>query len=290
MRALLPLIPLGLCASTLAQPAAPDAAVPIDAAFPAGLEWQALSGDGRSVETRLGTLTLERGPQCAETREPINALDLKLAGNTFATIGCTLDGDYYIIHFRNRFEHGDTDLVLFSADAGGSGSPPPRLHLIVLSPGTEPRVLMDPEFRSSDWTQRVASDGRELWLDLGFRDGSLKRAHFDGETFTIDYVPVPQARCENAYQTLADCQSRGRGEDFSGLTLIDMLRTRESMSLASIRALRNVSQHPGFDGDAYVRTCAALIETGAMPEFTAFETAVCSSENAAPSTGERSAN
>ncbi len=285
MKALLPLIPIGFCAAALAQPAAPDAAVPFDSAFPAGLEWQAIDGYERSVETRFGTLALERGSQCPQTREPILDIQLVLAGNLITSLGCTLDGDYYIVFFKNRFEHGDTDLVLFGASAGGSGSPPERLHLIVLAPGAEPRILMDPEFRSLDGTERVASDGRQLWLDLGFREGALKRAHFDGATFAIDYVPiermpVARASCESVYRTLTDCLQRGRGRNYSGLTLSELLGLVGSFSTASHRSLQSLSHHPGFDGNGYVQICESAISMGAMPEFDLFEATVCSSESA----------
>jgi hypothetical protein len=269
----LPLISIGLCTAPLAQPAAPvqtaaaDGAVPFDSAFPAGLEWQAIDGYDRSVETRFGTLAREDGSQCPQTREPILGIELRLAGNLIASLGCTPDGDYYIVFFRNRFEHGDTDLVLFGATAGGSGSPPQRLHLIVLAPGAEPRILMDPEFRSVDGTERVASNGRELWFDLGFRDGALKRGHFDGATLEIDYVPiermpVPRASCDFAYATLNECQQRGRGKDYSDLTLSELLGLAGSYSTAAGGTLRSLSHHPGFNGRAYVRMCQTLISTG----------------------------
>lgn len=284
MKSLPPLITLGLCASALAQPA-PDAAVPIGSVFPPGLEWNSITTSGESVETRFGTLALEQGRRCSA--EPIFGVELTLAGNSIASLGCTPDGDYYIVRFKDRFQHGDTDLVLLGADAGGSGSPPQRLHLIVLAPGTEPKILMDPDFRSSDDTQMIASDGRELWLDLGFRAGSVKRAHFDGSTFTIDYVPVlpmpvPLARCEHVYATLGDCQQRRRNRDYSGLTLSELLAVPGSVSNASRGNLQRLMQFPGFDGDAYMQFCARLVAPGEMPEFNEFQAAVCSGENATP--------
>jgi len=285
MKALLPPISIGFCAAALAQPAAQGGAVPIDSVFPPGLEWNSITTSGESVETRFGTLALEQGRRCSA--EPIFGVELLLAGESIASLGCTPDGDYYIVRFKDRFQHGDTDLVLLGADAGGSGSPPERLHLIVLAPGAEPRILMDPEFRSLDGTQRVASDGGELWLDLGFREGALKRGHFDGATFVIDYVPiermpVPRASCEDAYSTLGDCQQRGRGNDYSELTLNELLGLVGSFSTASRRGLQSLSHYPGFNGRAYVRMCQALISTGSMPAYESFESAVCSSDAATP--------
>jgi hypothetical protein len=281
------LISMGFCAAALAQPAAPGPAMPFESALPSALEWQPIVGGEQSLETRFGTLVLQRGSQCPQTREPILDTELILAGNRIATVGCTPDGDYYIVSFKNRFEHGETDLVLFGATAGGSGTPPQRLHLIVLAPGEEPVILMDPEFRSLDGTQRVASDGRELWLDLGFREGALKRGHFDGSTFAIDYVPIQRmpvrsASCDDAYRTLIDCLQRGRGRNYSGLTLSELLGLIGAFSTASHRSLQSLSHYPGFDGAGYVQMCASAISMGAMPKFDLFEATVCSSETATP--------
>ena len=95
-------------------------------------------------------------------------------------------------------------------------------------------------------------------------------------------MPVPRASCEYAYGTLNDCRQRGRGQDYSELTLSELLGLPSSFSTASRLSLQSLSHHPGFNGRAYVRMCQALISSGSMPAYETFESAACSSDAATP--------
>ena len=171
-------------------------------------------------------------------------------------------------------------VVVLGANAGGSASPPERLHLVVLDPDGESRIEMDPAFRSTDGTERVASDGTRLWFDLGYDDHSRKIGVFDGESLRIEYrdvglTPVARDSCEAAHATLFDCIQRGRGKDYSTYSLSEFLRVPGSLSTASRGPLLRLSNHPGFDGEAYMSICSLAASTGVDPGYDTFESLVC---------------
>jgi hypothetical protein len=174
--------------SAPAQPQIRDSEDASAAIFPATLDWQRIEGSAKAIETRSGRLTI--GPsteKCRGSAEPIFYTEIRVEDDLLEKLGCTPNGDYYLVFFKNAFELREVHTVILGADAGGSGSPPQRLHLVVLTLSGEAHIEMDPEFRSIDGTERVASDGMRLWFDLGNVGQKRKLAIFDGETLRIEY-------------------------------------------------------------------------------------------------------
>jgi len=184
--ALLSLVAL-FCVPVVAQPLIQESEQAISAVFPAALEWQRIEGAAKSIETRSGRLSIHSSTErCPGTREPILYTEIRMDDNLLERMGCTSNGDYYLVFFKNVFDLQAMTVVILGANAGGSASPPERLHLVVLDPHGQGRIEMDPTFRSIDGTQRVASDGTRLWFDLGYVDGKRKVGVFDGESFRIE--------------------------------------------------------------------------------------------------------
>jgi len=247
--------------------------------FPATLDWQPIEGGGRSLETRYGTLSTGPGKRCVPTGEPITYVEVLLNERPIGTLGCTPSGDYYLNFFRNRIELGGTDVVILSSDAGGSGSPPPRLHLILIRPDAPPRIEADPSFRSIDGTQQFAYKGTELWFDLGYVDGRRRFGVFDGGSLRISeqaVVPEPlQAEiCERTHASLNACVSQGRMVD-RDYTEYSLARFLGEISRAAARPIEELMHNPGFNQEAYMRVCASSAKTGVVPDYTIFAASVC---------------
>jgi hypothetical protein len=271
---------LALAATTAsAQSETPDSLPGVADLFPDALNWQQIEAKDKTADTRYGTLSLATGEQCPQTREPIRYLDIRLNDRSIGVLGCTPGGDHYLNFFGNRFELGGTDVIVLSSDAGGSGSLPPRLQLIVLPPDAAPRIEADPEFRSTDGTRNVAAFGSSLLFDLGYVDGNRKTAVFDGETLRIEQSavkpePLADAHCASIYNIVNACIARGRGndEDFSGYSPGDFLRL---LSRAEARPIEKLLNDPGFAQAEFMGVCATAARTGMAPDYGTFTALVC---------------
>ena len=139
---------------------------------------------------------------------------------------------------------------------------------------------MDPGFRSTFGRERVASDGRRLWFDLDYLEGDRKVAVFDGESLDVGFMPAEPAplsgpECDAAYSTLLDCMQRGRGKDYSALSLAGFLDDYGTLSNASRGNLRRLSNLPGFRADAYMQICAVTAQAQLQPSRESFEAEIC---------------
>jgi hypothetical protein len=272
---------IGLLVATapLAQPAG-NAGNDVDAGIlPADLDWQPINGSERQIATRFGLLTVDRGEQCAGTREPAPQLEIRFEGALVQALPC-LDGDYYIASFRNAFALGPVDIVILGATGGGSGSPPQRLHLVIVDPASGPRLETDPDFRSVDWTENVASDGNRLWFDLGYDEGNRKTAVFAAGGLRIDRTPAAPTPlsdeiCRSVRGALQDCRARANGRDLAGYSISRLIDDYRLLSTASRNVLRAVSHHPGFSGDEFVLACGLMSEAPAVAAYDQFAEAVC---------------
>lgn len=262
-----------------ADPEPAEAAV-LATLFPPQLEWRPVAGNTTALATRFGTLTVAQGERCPGTGEPIFFVEIRLDGERIDALGCTPEGDYYLVFFKNAFVLGATDVVVLGAGAGGSGSPPERLHLIVLDRNRTLRIEQDPTFRSVDGTARVAVDGTRLWFDLGYAGHARRTAAFDGATLSVVHrsiapAPVAARRCESGYRALSDCMQRGRSRGLAGYSFAQFLYASSTLSTASRGSLRALGHHPGFSGDAFMEACRVAAERGELPDYASFAAGVC---------------
>jgi hypothetical protein len=126
------------------------------------------------------------------------------------------------------------------------------------------RLERDPAFRSSDWTQRVATDGQRLYFDLGYELRRRKTALLDGSGLHIYLTdsapaPVPEATCRFLHSVVGSATC----------TL------RQGLPNSVLRPLNALGHRPGFEREPFLQACELAGRLGEVPSYDAFEHDVC---------------
>jgi hypothetical protein len=229
--------------------------------IPPGLAWRDFGPDyTKNVQTRFGALEVIRlGPD----DERASFVEFRLDGELIAAPIPRRD-DFFLVSFESVFPFRDRDVVLAEATSGGSGSPPPQLLLIQVNRNGTAELVIDPEFRSSDWTQRVATDGERMFFDLGYHEARRKSAVFaDGrlEVFldVATPTPLPESRCQWLHHVTGQ----------SACTL------RQGLPNSVLRTLRALEHRPGFTREPFIEACELAGQRGEAPPYEAFRLDVC---------------
>jgi hypothetical protein len=236
----------------------PNAGEPFDSAL---LDWHALRNGHEIAATRFGEIRIAYTGEGGERGGDIEVrFDGKLVAPPIPRRGNT----YSVLKVSEVFEFGDRDVVLLYADGGGSGTPSPLLHLIVVRAGGAGPLLTNPEFRSADWTTRVATDGSRIFFDLGYERREAKTAVFDGDRIRIyraarDPAPLSEDDCRFLYGWV------------NGPSCL----LRQGLPNAALHRLADLEQRPGFHRELFERMCEEAGQRGVAPPHESFELTVC---------------
>jgi hypothetical protein len=229
--------------------------------IPPGLAWRDFGSEyTKSIETRFGVLTVVRlGPD----DERATFVEFRLDGEL---IGAPIPrrDDFFLVSFESVFPFRDQDVVLAEGTGGGSGSPPPQLLLIQVNRNGTAELVIEPEFRSSDWTQRVATDGERMFFDLGYHEAQRKSAVFADSLLEVfldsaSPTPLPEARCQWLHHVTGQ----------SACTL------RQGLPNSVLRTLRALEHRPGFTREPFIEACELAGQRGEAPPYEAFRLDVC---------------
>ncbi|HEY0466968.1 MAG TPA: hypothetical protein VGC79_22350 [Polyangiaceae bacterium] len=234
---------------------------PFPGDWPGELNWHEIAGFERTVVTRFGEVAVSYVGEELEGRNP--KVEIRFNGDLVKP-PMSRSGDFGIVAIREVFMLADHVVVLLAATAGGSGSPPPLLLLLTVDAQGESDLVIDPQFRSMDWTERVASSGVRLYFNLGYQDGKRKTAVYEDNRIEVSFadaepVPLPGDTCRRLYESVSN-----------GLCALG-----QPFSQAVVRSLRALDNRPGFESQRIVRACEIAKEVGEAPPYPTFQSDVC---------------
>lgn len=249
------------CSATSPSQNRVDPEGPFPSDWPGNLEWHAIGGFERTVATRFGEVAVSYVGEELEGSNPM--VEIRLDGELVQP-AVPRSGDYGIVTIREAFMLADHDVVLLAATAGGSGSPPPLLLLLTVDARGRSNVIIDPQFRSMDWTAHVASRGARLYFNLGYQDDKRKTAVYEDGRLEVSFndeepSPLPDDTCKRLYETVSN-GSCALGQSFSQ---------------AVVRTLRALDNRPGFESRRVVHACEIAKQDGAAPPYSIFRHDVC---------------
>jgi len=234
--------------------------LPDGVVWPENLEWHDIRGNQREIETRFGRVDIAyEGNQIEGAVNLVRiSLDGKLVGEPIPRWD-----DFGIVLVREVFELESGDAVLIGATAGGSGSPPEQLVMLSLSADREPRLFIDPELRSVDGTERIASDDKRIYFDLGYDTEQRKTATFGNGRVEVMHaaaraIPLSEGTCRYLIDAV------------NSICALD-----QPLPQMVIRSLNRLDQRPGFERDRVLSLCDSVRRTRTPQDYEPFRAAVC---------------
>ena len=218
---------------------------------------------GKSVRTRAGELTVAT----ATSKTGELTATLKLGGQViFQT------ADEPNLALERHYSLPDKDVVLFSTDAGGSGTWP-TYGAIVVRAGSPAKVLTNGNFYSNTGVFKPQLVGAVVQVDLGFENKQRKEARIEGDRLSVgrwsgqEVAALPRSDCDWLYgQVLNDCR---------GLERKQCPNAMFEISMSSQRGVRAMENKPGFDAAVFEQQCVRTCENSKKPARPEFGRAVC---------------
>ena len=232
------------------------------------------------VETQASTLP-DPNPEQLQTRQGLLTLGhssaemppdtLLLAGKTVHSV----DGNYITLH--KLFPVGDSDVVLFSSNCGGSGCIDNDFGFLILKPNAAPKVVSHKELSANLGEVKTQQQGDTILMQLGYNAGKQVVATYKNEQVSLDYKTLPpqalkaedckwlyneaiKSACIDAKESNADC-SDPTGT-FIGAAMIEFAA---------------ISNYPGFKTEGFTQQCQQACRTGKTVDYASFSYVACSS-------------
>ncbi len=183
------------------------------------------------------------------------------------------EGFYLSLH--HHIKQNARDVVLFSANCGGTACPQDQFHFLLLNNDTEPTVVTHSDFHAMSEDLTLNVDGERLLLDLGFQAGKHKKAVLQGRQLGIELETVPKSfvgeeNCRWLYEeALGACKEYQETD----ATCRD---PQASFPGHLTRGVAAVSEHPGFVSEAFARRCKIACESAKIVDYPTFAKEVCS--------------
>ena len=234
--------------------------LPDGVAWPENLEWHGIEGSARAIPTRFGRIDVAYEGDGLEGS--VNTVRITLDGD-LVVAPISRGADFGFVSIKEVFQLEDDDVVLIGATAGGSGSPPQQLVLLSLARDHAPHFLLDPELRSVDGTERVASDGERIYFDLGYDRERRKTASFEEDRIQVRYAagrasPISERTCRELADAIDESCVSG-----------------QPLSQAVVRWLDRLDHRPGFEGRRVRSACESMNRTGEPQAYALFRTEAC---------------
>jgi uncharacterized protein YecT (DUF1311 family) len=189
------------------------------------------------------------------------------------------EGNYIAMH--KLFPIGETDVVLFSSNCGGSGCSENEFGFLVLKPNAAPKVVSQKDFSAGVPQVKTRQQGDTVYLQLGYNAGRKTIATYKDEHVSIDYKTLPpQAleadECKWLYDELVKgvCISVKSDDP----TCADPEGTFTGFAM---RGLAAVAEYPGFKADGFTQQCKQACRTGKTVDYASFSYVACSTSKPA---------
>lgn len=183
------------------------------------------------------------------------------------------EGFYLSLHYY--IKQNNRDVVLFSANCGGSACPQDQFHFLLLDKDAEPNIISHSDFNAVPEDLTVNVDGERLLLDLGFQAGKHKNAVLQGSQLGIELETVPKSfvgeeNCRWLYE-----EALGACKEYQE-TDANCRDPQASFPGYLTRGVAAVSEHPGFVGESFARRCKIACESAKIVDYPTFAKEVCS--------------
>lgn len=231
------------------------------------------------VETQDSVLP-EPSPEQLQTRQGLLSIgrsSAEMPPDTLLLAGKAVhsaEGNYIALH--KLFPMGDSDVVLFSSNCGGSGCSENEFGFLVLKPNANPKVVSQKNFFAGIPQVKTRQQGDTIHLQLGYNAGKKTLATYHNEQVSIEYKSLPpQAldadECKWLYDELVKqiCIS-AKSED---PTCADPEATFTGFAM---RGLAGVAEYPGFQAEGFTQQCQQACRTGKTVDYASFSHVACS--------------